>query len=172
MDMFHWDLHNKRTSKINSLRKATNLSRHQKTLLTKLRQSDNFIILMTDKNLSPAIMEREEYIRHILDEHLQDGKGTYIPLTKEQAKIYLLTLPSDLLCLLEEEDVQEMLPKAIKKYFRASLHKSKHHRIPQFYGMPKVHKEMIPQVKFHPVVSQCGSLNAVISTYLDYVLQP
>ena len=44
-------------------------------------------------------------------------------------------------------------------------------RIPQFYGSPKVHKNILP-VPLRPVVSQCGSLLAVASTYIDYKLQP
>lgn len=44
-------------------------------------------------------------------------------------------------------------------------------RIPQFYGMPKVHKNKLP-VPLRPVISQCGSLSAIISTFIDYLLQP
>ena len=44
-------------------------------------------------------------------------------------------------------------------------------RIPQFYGSPKVHKNQLP-VPLRPIVSQCGSLLAVASTYIDYKLQP
>ena len=40
-----------------------------------------------------------------------------------------------------------------------------------FYGMHKVHKKKVP-VPLRPVFSQCGSLLAVASTYLDYCLQP
>ena len=37
--------------------------------------------------------------------------------------------------------------------------------------MPKVHKNKSP-TPFRPVVSQCGSLSAIISTFIDYKLQP
>jgi hypothetical protein len=47
----------------------------------------------------------------------------------------------------------------------------KEHRIPQFYGMPKVHKDKFP-IPLRPVISQCGSFSAIISTFLDYKLQP
>ena len=44
-------------------------------------------------------------------------------------------------------------------------------RVPQFYGMPKVHKNKL-HIPLRPVVSQCGSLLAVASTYIDHKLQP
>ena len=44
-------------------------------------------------------------------------------------------------------------------------------RIPQFYGMAKVHKNKIP-VPMRPVISQCGSFTAFISIWLDTILQP
>ena len=37
--------------------------------------------------------------------------------------------------------------------------------------MPKVHKGT-ENLKFRPVVSQCGSISATISTFLDVKLQP
>ena len=40
-----------------------------------------------------------------------------------------------------------------------------------FYGMAKVHKNKLP-VPLRPVVSQCGTLSAIASIYIDYKLQP
>jgi len=37
--------------------------------------------------------------------------------------------------------------------------------------MPKVHKKYTVQVPMSPVNSQCGSLSAVVSKYIDYYLQ-
>ena len=59
-----------------------------------------------------------------------------------------------------------------KDYFRRILLKiPTKQRIPQFYGMPKVHKCKIP-IPLRPVISQCGSFTAFISTWLDTTLQP
>jgi hypothetical protein len=41
----------------------------------------------------------------------------------------------------------------------------------QFNGTPKVHKNKFP-TSFHPVIAQCGSLSAIISSFIDYKLQP
>jgi hypothetical protein len=43
-------------------------------------------------------------------------------------------------------------------------------RLPQFYVLPKIHKNKTPML-FRPVVSQCGSFSAIISTFIDYKLQ-
>ena len=55
-----------------------------------------------------------------------------------------------------------------RDYFNKSFKKNKRH--PQFYGMPKVHKNKIP-MPFRPVVSQCGSVFDVISIFADFKLQ-
>ena len=51
-------------------------------------------------------------------------------------------------------------------YFNRSLTAA--HRIPQFYGMPKVHKS---PMKLRPVTSCVGSTLQIMSTYLDHMLQ-
>jgi len=62
------------------------------------------------------------------------------------------------------------LPKDEAEYFARHLLYS-NFRTPQFYGSPKVHKDKLP-VPLRPFVSQCGSLLAVASIYIDYKLQP
>ena len=58
----------------------------------------------------------------------------------------------------------------VKKYFTLGIKTST--RIPVFYGTAKVHKSTVPHIKFRPINSQCGSLSALVSTYLDVILQP
>ena len=43
------------------------------------------VVLVSDKNLGPAIMDRVTYIRGMLDEHLLDGE-TYRQLDASEAK--------------------------------------------------------------------------------------
>jgi hypothetical protein len=51
--------------------KATvNLLRHQKRALNQLRNQTDFLIVQCDKNLSPAIIERLEYIMMAFRDHL------------------------------------------------------------------------------------------------------
>ena len=44
-------------------------------------------------------------------------------------------------------------------------------RIPQLYGNPKVHKDCSTVVPFRPVNSQCGSLSAAASKFVDFYLK-
>lgn len=169
---FRQTLTTQRIHHIGQLRKATNLSRIQKKLLRQLRQNTDFICLMTDKNLGPALMERKEYIEHILAEHLLQG-SMYSYLTQEMAELRIEKLKQDIIKIITDEEMREHFTEDERDYFTCSLSlkSKKGHRVPKFYGTPKVHKLMIPHVKFRPVVSQCGSISAIVSVFLDYKLQ-
>ena len=49
-------------------------------------------------------------------------------------------------------------------------------RIPIFYVLPKIHKELNSKLPLgypgRPIVSDCGSLNENISAYVDSILKP
>ena len=47
-----------------------NLTLPERSILSYLKQHQEFIILPTDKNLGPAILNRKDYIRKVLNEHL------------------------------------------------------------------------------------------------------
>ena len=61
-----------------------NLLRHHKRLLESLRHSNEHIVLPSDKNLGPVIMERETYIRRALTDHLLNATN-YRQLTYAEA---------------------------------------------------------------------------------------
>ena len=76
-----------------------------------------------------------------------------------------------------KEDVHEMLfythEASLEEHERILFERgyTTYTRIPPFYGSPKVHKSRIPSIRFRPVHSNCGSLTAVASKYVDYYLQ-
>jgi hypothetical protein len=47
-----------------------NLTHNQETILRELKANKDFIILPTDKNLGPAIINRADYINQAINEHL------------------------------------------------------------------------------------------------------
>ena len=49
---------------------STNLTNTQKDHINVLRQNENFIILMCDKNLGPEIIEQSSYVQNALNERL------------------------------------------------------------------------------------------------------
>ena len=81
-------LHNNHLRKT---QKGSNLTNLQKSHLSKIRDDEKFIILMCDKNLGPAIIERAEYIKLVLQQHLHNTK-TYTNLTENEANLQLNNL--------------------------------------------------------------------------------
>ena len=63
----------------------SNLLWHQKNTLKLLQQQNDYVIVFCDKNMGPAIIERERYIKLAFIDHLNDN-STYDNLTKEEAK--------------------------------------------------------------------------------------
>jgi hypothetical protein len=68
--------------------KQTNITKLQETRIQFLNNSNEFIILMADKNLGPCIMEQAQYIKQILNEYLENGT-TYTNLSHEESKLQL-----------------------------------------------------------------------------------
>ena len=159
-------IRDERTKILRNANRRTNLSTVQQNILKTLRTNSTWIILMCDKNLGPAIMERDEYILNVLKEHLMNGV-TYRQLSSEEAKNRLEKLKEEINRVYDEHKTN--LPSKEKLFFKRALN-TQEYRTPQFYGMPKVHKNEFP-VPLRPVISQCGSLSAQFSTYVDYILQ-
>jgi hypothetical protein len=127
-----------------------------------LRQNKGLIIKPFDKNLGPAVMETSQYIKQVLQEHLLSKD--YQELTQQEAIQKLGQVKSTLKGILTTNANQ--LSKAENTFFKRSL--SAKHRIPLFYGLPKVHKTPFT---IRPVVSTTNSLLAVFSIWLDYKLK-
>ena len=145
---------------------ATNLTTIQQQHIKLLKDNKNFIILNADKNLGPCIMERKEYIKHILNEHL-NNTDTYQQLHQNDATKMILQMKYNCISILGQHVKSTTVEE--KKFYTKQLQLKQ--RVPQFYGMPKMHKNKTP-TPFIPVVSQCGSLSAIISKFIDYKLQP
>ena len=59
----------------------TNLLPYQTRALQLLQQQQDFLVCPCDKNLGPVIIERDDYIKIAMKDHLLDGR-TYRPLSK------------------------------------------------------------------------------------------
>ena len=140
----------------------SNLTHPQKQALQFLIQHKEFIILPTDKNLGPAIMKRDEYIKQCFSEHLLTSN--YKQLCKQTAYAKL-------------ESVKYFLKECVNLH-RAQLNPSEvtyftrsfklQNRIPIFYGLPKIHKNPIT---LRPVVSCINSFTSIFSNWLDYKMK-
>jgi len=107
-------------------------------------------------------MDTTEYIKQALQEHLLTN--TYKQLSEMEAKNRMIHLKEILKNLVATHS--KSLSKPELTYFQRSL--QSFHRLPIFYGLPKVHKN---PVTLRPVVSTSGSLLAIFSTWLDYKMK-
>jgi len=121
-----------------------------------------FIVKPTDKNLGLAIMDKEDYINKVMTEHL--STNDYLRLTKQEVLSKLLQLKDTLKNLISNNQNSLSQPELI--YFQRGL--KNQHRIPLFYGLPKVHKNPI---SLHPVISATNSLLAIFSNWLDFQMK-
>jgi len=146
------------SSKIKRVR-LTNLTPIQHNALRQLKNDKELIIKPTDKNLGPALMDRDTYIRQVLREHLLTD--SYTQLSKNEATTRMESIKSTLENIFQTN--QHLLSKPEITYFKRSF--ATRFRLPIFYGLPKVHKNPI---SLRPVVSSSNSLLSVFSIWLDY----
>jgi len=138
------------------------LTKPQLQTLQTLKNNKEFTIKPSDKNLGPVIMNTDDYVKMVLTQHLLTTD--YQQLTPEVAKSHLENMKNTLKGLLQ--DHKDTLSRAEQTFFKRSL--QLHHRIPLFYGIPKVHKS---PTTLRPVVSTVSSLLSIFSTWLDYQMK-
>jgi len=146
----------------NRNRYLLNLTPLQKAAMKSLRNNNNIVIKSTDKNLGPAVLDADTYSKQVLQEHLLTR--TYLQLSNTEAATRYETLKSTLKNIVASH--AKSLSKSEIIYFQRSF-KMKH-RLPIFYGLPKVHKDPIC---LRPVVSSVNSLLSVFSNWLDFKMK-
>jgi hypothetical protein len=139
-----------------------NLTYQQTKTLRALKESKNLTIKPTDKNLGPAIMDTDRYIRQVLQEHLLTKD--YMQLPEATAKAQMDHIKNRLKTLITASHTELSKPEQL--YFRRNF--QLHHRTPIFYGLPKVHKT---PVTLKPVVSNSSSFLSLFSNWLDYKMK-
>ena len=109
----------------------TNLSKFQYNMMQEMRQDRRFIICLTDKNLGPAILERDVYINRALQDHLLKP-ANYQQLDPDRAKIMMNDTNEQLKALYGK--LGGTLNKAERTYFKRSrIKKEPEYQTPQFY---------------------------------------
>jgi len=148
-------------SRINTLQthSFTSLSPLQRQTLKEFKNSKEFIIIPTDKNLGPAVLNRDDYISQLLKEHLLTP--TYLKLDSDTASYRILQTARNLKNTFQK--FKHLLTKPEIDFFTRSFSDS--HRTPIFYGMPKVHKT---PMQLRPVVSCVNSFPSIFSSWLDF----
>lgn len=81
---FYNHLQHLTSNNLQSIQKTTNLTRPQTETLSRLKNNQDTITILTDKNLGPAVMYWQEYINGVFTDHLLDTT-TYCCLSKQEA---------------------------------------------------------------------------------------
>ena len=140
----------------------SNLTPSQQTVLTKLQHArDTLTIKPADKNLGVVLMNTEDYIAQCLL-HLTDNT-TYRPAKEYPTEVIRRKL----------QNLTTTAKDQINKHVYRFLNEGpRHPRIPQFYGIPKIHKKYINLPPMRPIISQSSSLLSPSAQFIDHVLQP
>jgi hypothetical protein len=140
----------------NKNRPLPNLTPLQLSALRKLQSNSKIIIKPTDKNLGPAVLDTETYVNQVLQEPLNTKHYQLLSNTESRNRYEAFrTALKDLITT-----NIDCLSKAEVLYFQRSF--KLRHRLPIFYGLPKVHKSPI---SLRPVVSSVNSFSKGTSSF-------
>ena len=114
----------------------TNLLPHQHRALRTLQQQQTFLIVPCDKNLGPAIIERHDYLKIAMRDHLSDTT-TYKSLTTSEIDCYSSDITKNILGWMKTH--HKKLTKMERAFLRKKL-KSNHSPYARFYLTLKAHK--------------------------------
>ncbi len=156
----------KEASRINNLQTHTftSLTPNQKITLNELKQSTEFIIMPSDKNLGPAIMNREEYIKQVLTEHLLTP--SYLKMNTNLATAQISHTKQ--LLITTFQTFKHTLSRPELDFFTRSF--KNQHRTPIFYGMPRFtkHQYNLDQWSVVLTASLQYSVHGLTSAWRNY----
>ena len=128
-------------------------------------QQHQLIIKPADKNLGIVLLNADDYIHECL-KHLSTASYLRVPEFPSQLKQLLQTT---LIKFSRELTYNIIYSKSLYHHLQPQ---NCIYKIPQFYGLPKIHKSFVTVPPIRPIVSQCNSLLSTTAKFLDHILQP
>ena len=135
----------------------------QKTILSNLRNNSNLVIFPTDKNLGPAIIDKQSYIKRAINDHLSD-KITYRQLSASLAESRMKAVRKILTNFINTNFVKG---DPDRTYLERMLDRCED-PYAYFYLLAKVHKT---PWKTRPIISVSGSILQGLGQWVDSQLK-
>ena len=149
----------------------TNLLPYQTRALQLLQQQQDFLVCPCDKNLGPAIIERDDYIKITMKDHLLDGR-TYRRLSQADCANNKTRIEEELKSWMKK--FNKTLTKMERAFLKQGLEKNKK-AFAGFYLTLKAHKlkpgQNVTHLKSRPIVACPGSLLHPLGIWIDRKLQ-
>lgn len=145
--------------------RSRNLTNGQRVLVKTLQFRPDLQVVLTDKNLGPAVMTRTQYIDLCLD-HLLDQDTYKQCVAPQQAIIRLLRTRIRQFYNTIAKQHATLPDWSNTKIIIAGLDDKGMNR---FYGLAKIHK---PQLCIRPIVSNTKSVMQGLSKWLHFMMQP
>lgn len=141
------------------------MSSSDTSALHKFKQlQDQVIIKPADKNLGLVLLNTDDYATQCT-RHLSDI-DTYRLATHYPREDIRRQLQNTIISF------KPQIHRHNKRLFDFLLSEPEHFRIPQFYGIPKIHKQFYQVPPIRPIVSQCSSPLSPTAKFIDHILQP
>ena len=145
----------------------TNLLPYQTRALQLLQRQQDFLVCPCNKNLRPAIIEQDDYIKIAMKDHLLDGR-TYRRLTDDDCTNHKKRLEQEIKSWMKTYN--KTLTKMECAFLKQGLEHNKK-AFTSFYLTLKAHQlkpgQNVTHLKSRPIIACPGSLLHLLGIWID-----
>ena len=148
-------------------RYGTNITKMQENILLHFQNHPECIILLKDKNLGPCTMNRSDYVKQALEQHLSD-KASYERISETVAMEYLKGSIKEFFACIRQPGYR--IEAADCKYLVDGTEAYEDGTL-AFYCLLKGHECKQP-APMHPAVAAIGSMLCILGKWVAKVMKP